>query len=444
MAPKAGSVGPKAQAGASPLVVHEPLIIAAAFLDGVVAVSGVPVMVAQAPYVSFPSGAHLAAYQLCFLFPQLITTLVAEQLTLHVSASALLLFTLICSTGSAAIVALSLSQRAVSLFFASHILNGVFRHTKTLFGVTAKALHMPTTDVSAAARYGMMAGMLLSGIAGDIMRDAVQVAQLFIGVEAVAATLVLAHLLLRSRTVVVTARASQEYAQWLPSLTRAPAAVHRSMWALIAVMLASSVNQVMYPIAAPAYGLPYSFAGAHLCFNMVLQMVLMPSVVEAAKRMARRWKSNVLLTGSEEDKLSVTAGLLLLAGCTVVPYASDCGPFVFYPASLLLVDLPAGVLATLAANAVQETFGHGSGDRPKVTRLLAHITQLVKMFAAPLRICTAESLRGYKYPVRYISIPLMTYVLVYTRTHNVTYAVAGLATMLFLLTSTVSSFDGEL
>ncbi|CAG9570323.1 conserved hypothetical protein [Leishmania major strain Friedlin] len=444
MASKAGGVAPKAQAGASSLAAHEPLIIAAAFLDGVVAVSGVPVMMAQAAYVSFPSGAYLVAYQLCFLVPQLIATLVAEQLTLHVSASALLLFTLMCSTGSAAIVALSLSQRALSLFFASHILNGVFRHTKILFGVTAEALHMSTTDVSAAARYGMMAGMLLSGIAGDIMRDAVQVAQLFIGVEAVAATLVFAHLLLRSRTVVVTARASQEYAQWLPSLTRAPAAVYRTVSALIAVMLAASVNQMVYPIAAPAYGLPYTFAGAHLCFSLVLQMVLMPSVVEVVKRMARQWRSNVLLTGSAEDKLSVIAGLLLLAGCTVVPCASDFGPLAFYPTSLLLVDLPAGVLTTLAASAVQETFGHGSGDAPKVARLLTHITQLVKMFAAPLRICTAESLRGYKYPVHCISIPLMTYVLVNARTQNVAYAAAGLATTLLLLTSTVSSFEGEL
>ncbi|GET86728.1 hypothetical protein, conserved [Leishmania tarentolae] len=444
MAPKRVGAGPKGTAGVSPPVARERLIIAAAFLDGMVAASGAPVMMAQAACVSFPSGAYLVAYQLCFLVPQLITTLLVEELTLHVSAASLLLFTLMCSTGSAAVVALSLSQRALSLFFFARFLNGLFQHTKILFGVTAKVLHVPTTDVSAASLYGMMAGMLASGIAGDIMQDVVRVAQLFMGVEAAAATLVLARVLLRSRTVVVTARVSQEYAQWLPTLTRAPAVVHSSVVALIAFMLAVSVNQVMYPIVAHRYGLPYSFVGAHLCFGLVLQMVVMPLVLRVAKRVALQWKPNVLLAGTAEEKLTISAGLVLLVGCAVLPYALDYGPFAFYPASLFLVDLPSGIVTALASSALQETLGGVSGDAPKVTRLLAHITQLVKMFAAPLLIFTTEKFRGYKHPVRCISIPLVTYVLVYSRTHSVMYAAAALWAALFVLLPTASSFEAEL
>ncbi|KAI5690798.1 hypothetical protein MNV84_01413 [Leishmania braziliensis] len=444
MPTKGTSVALKAQAAASPPAADKLLIIAAAFLDGVVCVSGVPMVVAQAAHVPFPSGVHLAAYQLCFMVPQLITTLVAEQLTLHVSASALLFFTLMCTTVSTAIVALSLSQRSLSLFFASNFLNGVFRHNKILFGATASALHMSTTDVRAAARYGMMAGMVLSGIAGDAMQNAVHVARLFIGVEALSAALVLARFLFGSRTVVVTARANQEYVQWLPCLTRAPTVVYSAMAALIAVILAASVNQVMYPLAGPAYGLPYFFTGAQLCFHLVLQVILMPRVVEVAKRIVQQWKPNVLLAGNGEERLTVIAALVMLVGCSVVPYAADHGPIVFYPASLVLVDLPGGVLTSLAARAVEDAFGGVSGDAPKVTTLLDHMTLLVKMFAAPLRICTAARFTGHKYPVRYISVPLMTYILVRSRTHNVAYAAAGMTATLLFLTSTVSSFEGEL
>ncbi|KAG5510491.1 hypothetical protein GH5_06691 [Leishmania sp. Ghana 2012 LV757] len=444
MAAKGAGIAMKARAAASRPTAREPLIVAAAFLNGMVTVSSVPMISAQAAYVSFPSGAHLAAYQLCFLVPQLLTTLVAEELTLHVSACALLLATLLCSTGSTAIVALSLSRRALPLFFASCFLNGLFRHDKTLFAVTANALHMPNTGVSAASQYGMMAGMLFSGIAGDLVSNAVHHMCLFVGLEAAAVALVLARFLLGSRTVVVTARVSQEYARWLPTLARAPAVVYRALALLIAVLLAASVNQVMYPIVGPTYGLSYSFIGAHLCFNLVLQMILVPRVVEVAKGMARSWRPNTLLVGNAEEKLMIATGTLLLAGCSGVPYAADHGPIVFYLSSLLLVDLPAGVLTALAASVVQDAFGKASGDAPKVTRLVRHITQVVKMFAAPLLICTSERLTGCEHPVRCISVPLMTYALVYTRTRSVASAAAGLVATLLLLTSHISSFEGEL
>ncbi|KAG5484807.1 hypothetical protein LSCM1_06633 [Leishmania martiniquensis] len=444
MPAKAADTSMKARVGAPPLAAREPLIMAAAFLNSMVIVSGVPMIGAQAAYVSFPSGAHLAACQLCFLVPQLVTTLVAEQLTLHVGACALLLGTLLCTTGSTAIVALSLSHRALSLFFAACVVNGFFRHDKTFFAVTANALHMPIVDVSAASQYGMMAGMLLSGIAGDITGNAVQVVRLFMGLEALAAALVLARFLLGSRTVVVTARVSQEYAQWLPSLARAPTVVYRAVALLTAVLLAASVNQVMYPIVGPSFGLPYSFIGAHLCFNLVLQTIFVPRLVEVAKRTMRRWKPNVLLVGSTEEKLTIVSGIFLLAGCSGVPYAADYGPITFYLASLLLVDAPAGILAALAASSVEAAFGKAPGDAPKVARLVRHITQVVKMFAAPLRICTSESFTGPKHPVRCISVPLMIYALVYTRTRSVTYAAAGWAATLLLLTTNISSREGDL
>ncbi|KAG5510172.1 hypothetical protein JKF63_07069 [Porcisia hertigi] len=434
----------KKQTSGSPSTAREPLIIAAAFLEGVVCVSGVPVMMAQMKYVSFPSSAHLFAYQLCFLVPQLVSTLVVEELTLYVSSSLLLFLTLVCSTGSAAIASLGLSQRALSLMFASRLLNGVFKHDKTLFGVTAKTFYMPTSSIGTMTRYGMIAGMLLSGIAADVLNQAVHVANLFIAVQALAAALVLARVLFGNRTPVVSARTSLQYIPWLLRLTRAPAAVYRAVATLVAVMLAASVNQVVYPIVAPSYDLPYSFAGAHLGFNLLLQLVLMPYVVAVAQRMARRWTPNLFLRGSADENLTVVAGLMLLAGCIFVPYAADQGPLVFYPTSLLLVDIPAGALISLTVIAVHAALGKSSADAPKVERFLGHITQVVKMFAAPIRICMSENFASGKHPVRYISVPLVMYALVYARTRSVAYALTALATTLLFLTHTVFSFEGEL
>ncbi|KAK7198899.1 hypothetical protein NESM_000856500 [Novymonas esmeraldas] len=432
------------RAGAPSPAMREPLIMAAAFLDGIVAVSSIPVMKAQSAHVSFSSGAQLAAYQLCFLLPQLLSTLVAEQLTAHISALALLFFTLVCSTGSAALVGFSLSHGAMSMFFAARLANGVFRHDKTLFGVTANTLLMSAGSVGAASRYGMMAGMLLSGVAGDIIGNAVQVAHLFAGVEAVAAALVLIRLIMDSRTVVVTARVSQDYEKWLPNLTRAPAAFFGALSCLVAVSLAAAVNQVMYAVVAPGYGLSYSFTGAHLCFNLVLQTVWMPHIIEAARRVVKDWTPNSLLVGGTEERLAMAAGSALLLGCTLVPYAAEVGPTTFYPVSLLLVDIPAGIVAATAAASVQSAFGKPSGDAPKVARLLGHAAQLVKMMAAPLRICTGEVFAHKKHSVHLVSISLMAYALLYMRTGKVLHAAVGMVAVMVLFTSSAISLEGDL
>ncbi|KPA77116.1 hypothetical protein ABB37_07431 [Leptomonas pyrrhocoris] len=423
---------------------REPFILAAAFLDGMVAVSGVPVMVKQGAFVSFPSGASLAAYQLCFFLPQLLTTLAAEQLTPHFDALALLLFTLVCTTGSAVVVSLSLSHRALYLFFASRFLNGVLRHDKTYFGITGTALHMSAAELGAAARYGMMAGMAVSGLAGDVLEDAIEVAQFFALVEILATVLVLVRYL-RGRHVTSPVRTRLEYAKWLPSLWRASPAAHHTLVALAAVLVAASVNQVAYPLMGPEYQLPYTFTGAHLCFNMAVQMVWMPHILKWAMQRAATWKSNLLLSGTAEDKLTVVSAALLLAGCVAAPYATTHSPLLYYTVSTLLVDVPAGVLTSLATAAAQASLDKFSGDSAKVGLLIAHATQLTKSFAAPLRISMGDYYHDRKHTVRLVSLPLMAYTLVYARTHSVAYSVAALAMMAFyMVSSTNATSDGDL
>ena len=432
----------KAAAAAKP--VREPLIIAAAFLDGMVAVSGVPVMVKQGDFVNFPSGSSLATYQLCFFLPQLFTTLLAEQLTLHFDALALLLFTLVCTIGSSIVMSMSLSHRALSLFFASRFINGLLRHEKTYFGITGAALHVPAAQLSAASRYGMMAGMAMSGLAGDLLNDAIEVANLFTFVEILATALVLLRYL-RGMHTVVPVHTRHEYAAWLPTLWGASPAAHHTLAVLAAVLMAASVNQVAYPLMGPEYQLPYAFTGAHLCFNMAVQMLWMPHILNWARQRAAMWKSNALLSGSADEKLATVAAALLFVGCIAAPYATTHSPLLYYPVSTFLVDIPAGVLVVFATAAAQDAFGRFSGDSAKVGLLIAHATQLTRSFAAPQRISMGDYYQDRKHTVRLVSLPLMAYTLVYARTHNVAYAVAALTVMaLYMVSSTSESFGSDL
>jgi uncharacterized membrane protein SirB2 len=423
---------------------REPLIVAAAFLDGLVAVSGVPVMVMQGNFVSFSSGSWLGAYQLCFFIPQLFTALVAEQLTSHFNALALLIFTLACSTASLVVMSLSLSHRTLSLFFMARFLNGLLRHEKTYFGIAGTALRMPSTQLGAAARYGMMAGMAVSGLAGDLFDDAIGVAQFFTFVEIVATMLVVIRYL-RGSHLIQAVHTRRDYAKWVPTLWRASPAVHHTLAALAAVLMAASINQVAYPLMGPHYKLPYTFTGAHLCFNMVLQMIWMPHIVSWATQRVTAWKSNVLLRGTAEEKVTILASVLLFVGCVAAPSAATHSPLLYYPVSTFLVDIPAGVLASFATAAAQASFGKFSGDHAKVSLLIGHATQLTKSFAAPLRIGVGDYYHGRKHTVRFVSLPLMAYTLVYARTHSVAYAVAALAVVgFYMFAGPTTSVGGDL
>lgn len=444
-APESQEVAKKvAAAAAAAKPAQEPLILAAAFLDAMVAVSGIPVMVKQGDFVNFPSGSSLAAYQLCFFVPQLLTTLLAEQLTSHFDALALLIFTLMCSTGSSVVLSLSLSHRALSLFFASRFVNGLLRHEKTYFGITASALRIAPAQIGTATKYGLMAGMLVSGLAGDLMDDAIDVAHFFTFVEVLATVLVLVRYL-RGRHVVKAVRTRHEYARWLPSLWNASAEVHHTLAVLAAVLMAASVNQVAYPLMGPDYQLPYTFTGAHLAFNMVVQMIWMPHIVKWATARAATWRPNLLLTGTPEERVTVAAAALLFAGCVAAPYATTHSPVLYYTVSTLLVDIPAGILTSFASAAAQAAFGKLPGDGVKVGLLVAHATQLTKSFAAPLRISMGDLYHDRKHTVRFVSLPLTAYTLVYARTHNVSYAVAALAVVAVLVVSSTSTaLEGDL
>ncbi|KPI84762.1 hypothetical protein ABL78_6180 [Leptomonas seymouri] len=423
---------------------REPLITAAAFLDGMVAVSGAAVMVKQAEFISFPSGAALAAYQLCFFLPQLLTTLAAEQLTSHFDALALLIFTLMCTTGSSVVLSLSLSHRSLKLFMASRFINGLLRHEKTYFGVTCTALHMSAAQLGAATRYGMMAGMVVSGVAGDLLVSAVEVAHLFTFVEILATLLVLVRYL-RGSLAPSPIHTRREYAKWLPSLWRASPAAHHALAVLAAVLMAASVNQVAYPLMGPEYKLPYAFTGAHLCFNMVVQMVWMPHFLSWAKQRAATWRPNPLLPETVEARLMVVAAAALFAGCVAAPYATTHSPLLYYPVSTLLVDIPAGTLASLAAKTAQESFDKVASDSAKVSLLILHATQLTKSFAAPLRISMGDYYHDRKHTMRLVSLPLMAYVLVYARSQSVAYSVAALAVVAaYMFSSTNAAFGGGL
>lgn len=428
----------------APKPAREPLIVAAAFLDGMVAVSGVPVMVLQGKFVNFPSGSALAGYQLCYFLPQLLTTLLAEQLSSYFDALALLVFTMMCSTGSSVVLSMSLSHSSLALFFASRFINGVLRHEKTYFASTGTALRMSAGETAVAARYGMMAGMLVSGLAGDVLDDAIDVAQAFTFMEILATMLVLVRYL-RGRFVLSPVRARHEYAAWMTTLWAAPPAAHHSLAALAAVLMAAAVNQVAYPLMGPIYGLPYVFTGFHLCFNMALQMVWMPHIVHWATQRAAAWRPNLVFAGDAESRLTIAAAAVLLGGCVAAPYATTHSPLLYYAVSLLLVDIPAGILTTLATSAAQTAFGKFSSDGAKVGLFLAHATQLTKSFAAPLRISMGDYYHDRKHTVRLVSVPLMAYTLVYARTQNVAYAVAALATAAFYMVSSANaSLDADL
>lgn len=423
---------------------RELLILLAAFLDGVVVVSGVPVMMAQAAHVSFPSGLYLLMYQMCYFLPQLVTTLLTERVAQYVSSLVLLFLTLMASALSAFTLSYSLETGLLVFFFLSRVISGIFRHEKLIFGLVTKSLNMQDGAAAVAGRNGMICGFLLSGIAGDTLKNAVLIAKLFTCVQCFAAVLVFCRVLQGGEVKRPVPQERLEYMNWLSTLLSSPPAARQAFLVFGSAMLAATVNQVVYPLLPPRYGLSYTFTGAHLAFNVFFQIYGVAYAEKLFTAVGGVISKLLLGHGTPHTIAANLAALLLLIGCSVVPHLAAADTLaLFYVASFTLIDVPALILNKFMRESITTAMPRRTSSA-MLGMLILHLTQILKMVGAPFRICLAEMLIGHKDPVRYISIPLAVFTIFALNTTGVRWScIAFLATIAFFTASPFST-EGDL
>lgn len=401
------------------------LVLWSSLCDGAVAVGGVSLTLLQAKHVRFPSGFHLAAFQLTFLLPRIATAALAERVAEVIGTHRALVLSMVVGVFAAYTVCLGLIMNSLLLLFASRFIAGLLHHQEMLFTTSGGLLTIEEKRLRSAISWGMTIGFVSSGIAGDYFADSIPVQKGCVALEAFALVLTVFSYLLtlpHARTTTIKYLSTPLYVRWLRSSVlplRSPSGPPARLLALL--LVAVGVNQCLYPLSGPGYGFSYTFTGLHLVFNLLSPPFIL-SVV-----------NGLLKQSSWNDKRRATAAVIvLLFGVCVVPTQLAASYLSYYLGSFFLIDMPAIIVQSYLVEVLLGTTG--TAQRECGNRLVAHLIRTAKMFSAPLYLIVVNAVKTH-IGVCLISMPCALYVVVFLLTgregtsafFGLTFAVAALS-----------------
>ncbi|EPY32615.1 hypothetical protein AGDE_08518 [Angomonas deanei] len=289
---------------------------------------------------------------------------------------------------------ISFASGSLFLFFVARLLSGLFKHEKTLLSKVGSTFEGLGERVGWASFLGTFGGLLAAGYLADHVPDGVRIMYIIFMMELLAAgCLLIAYA--QSAHVPIDRTRDAHYTTFVKNTFRSDSN-RRHLGYLLLLTCAASVYQCMYAVLpTKSFGLPNLFTGGHYVVSLVAQSTVSKFVVGR-------------LPGSPHRILQYALSVLFI-GFLVVDYAQERGPFVYYPVSLLTIDIPAGVATIACTKLILQNVK--KTETALMSRLVRHTILTAKLFGVPLRICLTEFLLNGSVAAALLAVPSIVFML---------------------------------